>query len=65
MMARLMAFTAVASIFDLPTIGRGLPVADDIDRLPGLLSATGRLVVQAPPGTGKTTLVPCGVGELS
>lgn len=58
MMARLMAFTAVASIFDLPTIGRGLPVADDIDRLPGLLSATGRLVVQAPPGTGKTTLVP-------
>ncbi len=58
MTARLMACTAVASVFDLPTIGRGLPVADDIDRLPGLLSATGRLVVQAPPGTGKTTLVP-------
>ena len=44
--------------FSLAALGKGLPVADDIDRLPGLLSGTGRLVVHAPPGTGKTTLVP-------
>lgn len=46
------------SPFNLRSIGQGLPVAHDIDRLPKLLSTTGRLVVQAPPGTGKTTLVP-------
>ena len=43
-------------MFDLDRIGVGLPVADTIDQLPGLLERT--LVVQAPPGTGKTTLVP-------
>ncbi len=43
-------------MFDLDRIGMGLPVADTIDQLPGLLERT--LVVQAPPGTGKTTLVP-------
>ncbi|QGU03487.1 ATP-dependent helicase HrpB [Corynebacterium comes] len=44
--------------FDLERIGRGLPVADTIARLPGLLTGRRTLVVQAPPGTGKTTLVP-------
>lgn len=41
-------------MFDLATIGAGLPVAETIDSLP----STGNVVVQAPPGTGKTTLVP-------
>lgn len=41
-------------MFDLATIGRGLPVLETIDSLP----AEGHVVVQAPPGTGKTTLVP-------
>ena len=45
-------------IFDLETIGAGLPVADTIGRLPELIEQTGTLVVEAPPGTGKTTLVP-------
>ena len=43
-------------LFDLDRIGEGLPVARTIGRLPDLLDTT--LVVQAPPGTGKTTLVP-------
>ncbi|AKK10101.1 ATP-dependent RNA helicase [Corynebacterium uterequi] len=42
--------------FDLDHIGAGLPVAGTIARLPGLLGST--LVVEAPPGTGKTTLLP-------
>ncbi len=41
-------------MFDLQTIGAGLPVAETIGSLP----TTGHIVVQAPPGTGKTTLVP-------
>ena len=45
-------------LFDLGRIGAGLPVAETIDRLPGLLAGRRTLVVQAPPGTGKTTLVP-------
>lgn len=60
-----MVCTALSNIFHLPTIGQGLPVAGDIDRLPGLLSQTGRLVVQAPPGTGKTTLVPPALANYS
>ncbi|MCS5478192.1 ATP-dependent helicase HrpB [Corynebacterium sp. YIM 101645] len=44
--------------FDLSRIGAGLPVADTIGQLPALLSNNRTLVVQAPPGTGKTTLVP-------
>lgn len=44
--------------FNLSHIGAGLPVADSIGRLPGLLEQSNTLVVQAPPGTGKTTLVP-------
>ena len=44
--------------FNLARIGAGLPVADTIDLLPELIESTGSLVVEAPPGTGKTTLVP-------
>ncbi|RSZ63788.1 ATP-dependent RNA helicase [Corynebacterium hylobatis] len=44
--------------FDLRRIGQGLPVAATIGQLPTLLSNNRTLVVQAPPGTGKTTLVP-------
>lgn len=43
--------------FDLDRIGHGLPVArarDELDRA----TATGAMVVTAPPGTGKTTLLP-------
>lgn len=46
-------------MFDLERIGRDLPVAAVIDQLP----ASGPLVVQAPPGTGKTTLVPPAVAN--
>jgi len=45
-------------MFDLARIGAGLPVAATIDQLPGLLARNNRAVIQAPPGTGKTTLVP-------
>lgn len=41
-------------MFDLSVIGQGLPVAGVIGDLP----VHGPLVVEAPPGTGKTTLVP-------
>lgn len=41
-------------IFDLSRIGAGLPVSETIASLP----AEGNVVVQAPPGTGKTTLIP-------
>ena len=44
--------------FDLARIGAGLPVAGTIGTLPRLLDGRQTLVVQAPPGTGKTTLVP-------
>ncbi|WP_342318810.1 ATP-dependent RNA helicase [Corynebacterium mayonis] len=46
--------------FDLDAIGRGLPVAKVIGDLP----AQGPVVVEAPPGTGKTTLVPPAVSNL-
>ena len=42
------------AMFDLAKIGSGLPVSRVIGQLP----AQGPLVVEAPPGTGKTTLVP-------
>ncbi|QPK79239.1 ATP-dependent RNA helicase [Corynebacterium lizhenjunii] len=45
--------------FDLRRIGKGLPVAETIATLPD----TGHVVVQAPPGTGKTTLVPPAVAN--
>lgn len=47
--------------FDLGAIGAGLVFADSLEELAGVLSAggaAGTAVVQAPPGTGKTTLVP-------
>ena len=43
--------------FDLDRIGQGLPVAraqDELERA----TAAGAMVVTAPPGTGKTTLLP-------
>lgn len=46
-----------APTLDLARIGAGLPVAAHVEELRAGL-ATGRLVVQAPPGTGKTTFVP-------
>ncbi|SMX73166.1 ATP-dependent helicase HrpB [Brevibacterium iodinum ATCC 49514] len=50
--------------FDLARIGAGLPAAALIDEL-GLAEATPapRLVVEAPPGTGKTTVVPPMIAE--
>ncbi|WP_087116937.1 ATP-dependent RNA helicase [Corynebacterium urinipleomorphum] len=47
--------------FDLSTIGAGLPVSDVIGNLP----ARGPLVVEAPPGTGKTTLLPPAISNLT
>ncbi|MFP3397823.1 ATP-dependent helicase HrpB [Brevibacterium sp. SIMBA_078] len=50
--------------FDLARIGAGLPAAALIDEL-GLAEAAPapRLVVEAPPGTGKTTVVPPMIAE--
>ncbi len=47
--------------FDLEQIGRGLPVAGVIGDLP----EAGPLVVEAPPGTGKTTLLPPAIANIS
>ncbi|MBT2495233.1 ATP-dependent helicase HrpB [Microbacterium sp. ISL-59] len=44
--------------FDLAAIGAGLSFAAALDELSGALDASGSVVVTAPPGTGKTTLVP-------
>ncbi|KRE78653.1 ATP-dependent helicase HrpB [Arthrobacter sp. Soil763] len=50
--------------FDLATLGAGLVFAEALDRLTAALGARGTdgpggtAVVEAPPGTGKTTLVP-------
>ena len=43
--------------FDVHRIGRGLPFAESVSALRKALRG-GAAVVQAPPGTGKTTLVP-------
>ncbi|MDO5368110.1 ATP-dependent helicase HrpB [Kocuria sp.] len=43
--------------FDLERIGRGLPFAESVPALETALHR-GAAVVQAPPGTGKTTVVP-------
>lgn len=48
-------------LFNLSTIGAGLAFADSLGELADALragSSAGTAVVQAPPGTGKTTLVP-------
>lgn len=44
--------------FDLTAIGDGLSFAGALDELSAALDASGSVVVTAPPGTGKTTLVP-------
>lgn len=46
--------------FDLATIGAGLPTAGLLPRIP----QRGPLVVEAPPGTGKTTLVPPALSNI-
>ncbi|MDV8002329.1 ATP-dependent helicase C-terminal domain-containing protein [Rhodococcus sp. IEGM 1408] len=50
--------------FDLDRIGRDLPFAAALPALRGALAAKGTAVVQAPPGTGKTTLVPPAVASV-
>ena len=49
--------------FDLDHIGAGLPFAESVPELERALSG-GVAVVQAPPGTGKTTVVPPLVANL-
>ena len=44
--------------FDLAAIGAGLSFAAALDELSTALDESGSVVVSAPPGTGKTTLVP-------
>lgn len=44
--------------FDLATIGDGLSFAAAVDELSAMLDRSRSAVVSAPPGTGKTTLVP-------
>ncbi|WP_314193122.1 ATP-dependent helicase C-terminal domain-containing protein [uncultured Arthrobacter sp.] len=54
--------------FDLQAIGSGLAFAESLAELAGVLRAQGAggaAVVQAPPGTGKTTLVPPLVANLA
>lgn len=52
------------SVFHLPTIAAGLPAQTLLDDLSGTL-ATGatNLVIQSPPGTGKTTVAPPAVAN--
>ncbi|MFJ6415992.1 ATP-dependent helicase HrpB [Paeniglutamicibacter sp. NPDC091659] len=53
--------------FDLENIGRGLVFAHSLPELARVLAAggeSGTAVIQAPPGTGKTTLVPPLVANL-
>lgn len=47
-----------ATAFDLAAIGTGLSFAAALDELSATLDASTSAVVSAPPGTGKTTLVP-------
>ncbi|HMT50566.1 MAG TPA: helicase-related protein, partial [Dietzia sp.] len=53
------------SPFDLARIGRDLPFAAALPDLREALAAAGTAVVQAPPGTGKTTLVPPAVASAA
>ncbi|MFT4259526.1 ATP-dependent helicase HrpB [Microbacterium sp.] len=54
-----------AGVFDLPAIGEGLSFAAALDDLSLALGASTSVVVSAPPGTGKTTLVPPLLATLS
>jgi ATP-dependent helicase HrpB len=47
-----------SAAFDLAAIGTGLSFAAALEELSAALDASGSVVVTAPPGTGKTTLVP-------
>lgn len=47
-----------SAAFNLAAIGAGLSFAAALDELSAALDASGSVVVTAPPGTGKTTLVP-------
>lgn len=50
--------------FDLARIGAGLPFASAVEELTTVLAAPGTaVVVEAPPGTGKTTVVPAAVAN--
>lgn len=51
-------------LFDLDALGAGLPVADARPELERT-SATGAMVVTAPPGTGNTTFVPPLIANLA
>ena len=51
--------------FELDRIGTGLPVAAALPALRAALAERRVAVVQAPPGTGKTTLVPPALAELT
>ncbi len=50
-------------LFDLDLIGEGLVFADSLPELDAALTTHRAAVVQAPPGTGKTTLVPPAVAN--
>ncbi len=50
-------------LFDLDVIGEGLVFADSLPELDAALSSHRAAVIQAPPGTGKTTLVPPAVAN--
>ena len=59
---------ASSAPFNLDSIGSGLVFAESLGELAGVLQkqgAGGAAVVQAPPGTGKTTLVPPLVANLA
>ncbi|MEJ5918821.1 ATP-dependent helicase HrpB [Corynebacterium sp. H78] len=45
-------------LFDVPTIGSSLPFLTVADEVTAAVTDGGLAVIQAPPGTGKTTLVP-------
>ncbi|MEZ2190195.1 ATP-dependent helicase HrpB [Corynebacterium sp. CCM 9204] len=53
------------STFDLTRIGAGLAAARAVGTLGDALAGTGACVVQAPPGTGKTTLVPPALANIT
>lgn len=50
--------------FDLAAIGAGLPVREALPGLTAALADGGVAVVHAPPGTGKTTLIPPSLANL-
>lgn len=50
-------------LFDLDVIGEGLVFADSLPELDAALTTHRAAVIQAPPGTGKTTLVPPAVAN--